>query len=134
MTRLTVSAVHSLQLIPVDALSRFAQVQGRVSMLWLERPVDVMAVPGSVRVTSDNEEGIYRKTITFRRAPVDLEGSAQLEALSGCLLLAVYVDENGNRRVAGSPDCPLRLSYSSGEGTYMCTLSGEGVSIDPFLI
>ena len=91
MTRLTVSAVHSLQLIPVDTLSRFAQVQGRVSMLWLE-------------------------------------------ALSGCLLLAVYVDENGNRRVAGSPDCPLRLSYSSGEGAYMCTLSGEGVSIDPFLI
>ncbi len=47
-------------------------------------------------------------------------------------LIATYVDESGKRRVAGSPDWPLSLDYSIGDGVFSVTLQGEDTAPDRF--
>ena len=49
-------------------------------------------------------------------------------------LVAVYVDENGNTRVAGSPDYPLSLSYVMEGGGFSVTLEGKDIRHDGFLV
>ena len=134
MANLHVSVVSSLKLVPVDGLTRFSMAYNRVVMTSLRRPVEAGAVPGSARIASDLSDGIHQKSITYRVAPVTPEAADKLDALCASRLVAIYTDENGNIRVAGSPDYPLTLTYTSAEGAFMCTATGQGTAIDPFLI
>lgn len=134
MGNLNVSAAHSLQLVPIDRLANFGQFRTSALLLFLGQPDDADAIPGSIRVTLTDEEGKFKKSITYKRRIVDPTTANLLEGYKVTRLIAIYVDETGNKRVAGSPDYPLTFSYTSGEGVFTCKLEGEGITIDPFLI
>lgn len=134
MANLNVSTVHSLQLVPIDRLSRFAQVKAGVMLLYLQQPDDADAIPGSIRITANEEEGKIKKSITYKRRAVDRMTANLLESYRVMRLIAIYTDETGNKRVAGSPNYPLKFSYTSGDGVFTCKLEGEGLTIDPFII
>jgi len=56
-----------------------------------------------------------------------------LEGYKVSRLVAVYIDESGKQRVAGSPDWPLTLDYTTEGGVFIVTLQGEDVRPDGFL-
>lgn len=134
MANLNVSAAHSLQLVPIDRLSRFAQIKTGVMLVYLSQPDNANAIPGSIRITTSIEGGVIKKSITYKRRTVDRTTANLLEGYKVTRLVAVYTDETGNKRVAGSPDYPLKFSYTSSDGVFTCKLEGESLTIDPFLI
>lgn len=134
MANLNVSAAHSIQLVPINRLSKFAQVKAGVMLVYLQQPDEADAIPGSIRITTSEEEGKIKKSITYKRRTVDRVTANLLEGYRVTRLVAVYTDETGNKRVAGSPDYPLKFSYTSGDGVFTCKLEGEGDTIDPFII
>ncbi len=133
MEQLTVSVCHSLKIIPVDRLMRFARYHSRVILMFVGTPDDAAAVPGSVRISTATDKGIIKKKITFDRSGVSDSAADILESYKCQRLVATYVDENGNTRVAGSPDFPLTLDYTTGDGVFAVTLSGEDTQPDGYL-
>ena len=103
-------------------------------LLYLQQPDDADAIPGSIRITANEEEGKIKKSITYKRRAVDRMTANLLESYRVMRLIAIYTDETGNKRVAGSPNNPLKFSYTSGDGVFTCKLEGEGLTIDPFII
>lgn len=134
MANLNVSAAHSLQLVPIDRLSKFAQIKTGVMLVYLSQPDDANAIPGSIRITTSIEGGVIKKSITYKRRTVDRTTANLLEGYKVTRLVAVYTDEIGFKRVAGSPDYPLKFSYTSSDGVFTCKLEGDSLTIDPFLI
>ncbi|GFI53081.1 hypothetical protein IMSAGC021_01391 [Muribaculaceae bacterium] len=134
MANLNVSAAHSLQLVPIDRLSKFAQIKTGVMLVYLSQPDNANAIPGSIRITTSIEGGVIKKSITYKRRTVDRTTANLLEGYKVTRLVAVYTDETGNKRVAGSPDYPLKFSYTSSDGVFTCKLEGESLTVDPFLI
>ena len=63
MNRSTVSTCHSLKLIPLARLSRFAQIQSRVIILLLGEAIDAEAVPGTVKISTTTDNGKLKKKI-----------------------------------------------------------------------
>lgn len=134
MANLNVSAAHSLQLVPINRLSKFAQIKAGVMLVFLEQPDEAEAIPGSIRITTNTEDGKIKKSISYKRRIVDRATANLLEGYKVTRLVAIYTDETGNQRVAGSHDYPLKFSYTSGDGVFTCKLEGEGNTIDPFII
>lgn len=134
MPRYTVSSCHSLKIIPISKLSRFARIKSRVVMLILGEAEDALAVPGSVKVSQSTENGIVKKKITFERSDVSNITADALEGYKVSRLIATYIDESGRQRVCGSPDWPLSLDYSTSGGVFSVTLQGEDTEIDAFII
>lgn len=133
MNRSTVSTCHSLKLIPLARLSRFAQIQSRVIILLLGEAIDAEAVPGTVKISTTTDNGKLKKKITFERSDVSEAVADLLEGYKVSRLVAVYVDESGKQRVAGSPDWPLSLDYTTEGGVFTVTLQGEDIRPDGFL-
>ena len=129
----TVSTCHSLKLIPLARLSRFAQIQSRVIILLLGEAIDAEAVPGTVKISTTTDNGKLKKKITFERSDVSEAVADLLEGYKVSRLVAVYVDESGKQRVAGSPDWPLSLDYTTEGGVFTVTLQGEDIRPDGFL-
>ena len=134
MTRSTVSSCHSLKIIPLSHVSRFARIKSRVVMLILGGEDDAVAVPGSVKVSTTSDNGIIKKKITFERSDVSDITADALEGYKVSRLIATYIDESGKRRVAGSPDWPLSLDYSISDGVFSVSLQGEDTAPDAFLM
>lgn len=133
MNRSTVSTCHSLKLIPLARLSRFARIQSRVIIMLLGEAIDAEAVPGTVKISTTTDNGKLKKKITFERSDVSEAAADILEGYKVSRLIAVYVDESGKQRVAGSPDWPLTLDYTTEGGVFIVTLQGEDVRPDGFL-
>ena len=133
MKRTTVSVCHSLELIPVSQIGRFSKIGSRVYMVVVGEKRASGAVPGSVKCSHTSEEGKVKKKIAFERSDVSNETADELERYKNARLVAVYVDESGNRRVSGSPDYPLSLDYTIAGGVISVTLQGEDSYPDAFL-
>ena len=133
MNRSTVSTCHSLKIIPLARLSRFARVQSRVIIMLLGEAIDAEAVPGTVKISTTTDNGKLKKKITFERSDVSESVADILEGYKVSRLVAVYIDESGKQRVAGSPDWPLTLDYTTEGGVFIVTLQGEDVRPDGFL-
>lgn len=133
MNRSTVSTCHSLKIIPLARLSRFARIQSKVILMLLGEAIDAEAVPGTVKISTTTDNGKLKKKITFERSDVSEAVADLLEGYKVSRLVAVYVDESGKQRVAGSPDWPLSLDYTTEGGVFTVTLQGEDVRPDGFL-
>lgn len=133
MDRSTVSACHSLKIIPVHRLSRFARVNSRVYMLVLGEADDAEAVPGTVKVSTTSENGVTKKKITYSRSDVSPDVADILQGYKVTRIIATYVDESGKTRVAGTVDFPLSLDFTTADGVFSVTLSGEDTAPDAFL-
>lgn len=132
MDKITVSAVHSLKLIPISLLSRFARIKSKTLIVVLGDGVDLDPVPGSVKVSTTSENGKVSKKITFKVADVSAATADKLQGLKVSRFVAVYRDERHNERVSGSPDYPLSLDYTPGDGVFSVTLTGEDTGPDGF--
>lgn len=133
MNRSIVSTCHSLKIIPLARLSRFARIQSRVIIMLLGEAIDAEAVPGTVKISTTTDNGKLKKKITFERSDVSESVADILEGYKVSRLVAVYIDESGKQRVAGSPDWPLTLDYTTEGGVFIVTLQGEDVRPDGFL-
>lgn len=91
------------------------------------------AIPGTVTVATEAENGVIQKKITFSRSGISENTANQLQRYRISRLVALYVDEAGNRRVCGSPTYPLSLDYMTEDGAYTVTLQGEDLFLDGFL-
>ena len=133
MERSTVSVCHSLKLVPLSSMTRFARFASCVIMELLGEVVDAEAVPGTIKVTTTTESGKIKKKIPFERSDVSETTANLLGLLKALRLVAIYTDESGKRRVAGSPDWPLSMEYVAEGGVFTVTLQGEDVNPDGFL-
>lgn len=133
MNRSTVSTCHSLKIIPLARLSRFARIQSRVIIMLLGEAIDAEAVPGTVKISTTTDNGKLKKKITFERSDVSESVADILEGYKVSRLVAVYIDESGKQRVSGSPDWPLSLDYTTEGGVFIITLQGEDIRPDGFL-
>lgn len=133
MKRSTVSACHSLELIPLSRIMRFARLSSRINMILLGDAIDAEAVPGTIKITTTTDNGITKKKISFERSDVSETTANMMETLKASGLVAVYTDESGKRRVSGSPARPLSLDHTIGGGVFNITLQGEDVYLDGFL-
>ena len=134
MERSTISSPHGIKLIPVSSIFRFGQCGYRVYLLDFGSPLPaVREIPGTLKVGSSALEGSVQKTISFELADVSAPVAALLAACRGTFLVALYTDERGNRRVAGSPDYPLTLDYTDAGGSFTVTLTGIDTDPDAFL-
>lgn len=133
MKQLTVSVIHSLKLIPADRLTAFARIHSRVILSTNGTPEDAEAVPGSIQISTTSDNGVIKKILTFERPGVSDRVADILESYKCRNLIAVYTDENGNNRVVGSPLYPLSLDYTTQNGVYVVTLSGEDTAQDGYL-
>lgn len=134
MDSYTVSACHSLKIIPLSIVTRFARISSRVYMMLLGDAIDAVAVPGSIKIAHTSENGKIKKKITYERSGVSETVADCLEISRATRLVAVYVDEIGRRRVCGSPNWPLSLNYTIEGGVFTVTLQGEDVMPDGFLM
>lgn len=134
MANLNVSAAHSLQLVPINRLFKFGQAGTAAKIQLLSKPDEGEAIPGTIAISTSEDSGIIHKTITYKRRIVDHTTADLLEGYKATRLIAIYVDETGHRRVAGSPTYPLKFSFTSGEGVFTCKLEGEATTIDPFIL
>lgn len=108
-------------------------LQGKAYILSLDDGVALKAVPGSVQPSDTMEEGRYIKVITFKLGQVGAERTSLLEALRVRPLVAIYVDEQGNTKVAGDIDFPLVFTYTITGGLYECKLEGSNIAPNPYL-
>lgn len=132
---MSVSVVRCLRLVPVSQIKRFARIRAGVVMeIKGDHFESAEIVPGSIKLTSDEDAGVISKTITYNRREEGLKSANLMKALTAAKLIALYIDEVGNDRVCGSPDHPLRLSYTISDGVYACRLEGSDVDADPFLM
>lgn len=134
MNRSTVSSCHSLKLIPLALLSRYARYGSKVTILLLDEAIDAKAVPGSVKISTGADNDKIKKTISFERSDVSDTSADRFERLKALRLVATYVDESGKQRIAGSPAWPLSLDYTTGDGVFSVTLQGEDIRPDGFLL
>ena len=58
MEQLTVSVCHSLKIIPVARLTRFARYRSCVILITVGTPEDAAAVPGSIKISTTSDKGI----------------------------------------------------------------------------
>ena len=94
---------------------------------------DAGEVPGSVKLSYTSENGSVKKKITFERSDVSDHTADILDGYKVSRLIATYVDESGKQRVAGSPDYPLSLDYSTEGGVFSVILQGEDTAPDAFM-
>lgn len=134
MNRSTVSSCHSLKLIPLALLSRYARYGSKVTILLLDEAIDAKAVPGSLKISTGADNDKIKKTISFERSDVSDTSADRLERFKALRLVATYVDESGKQRIAGSPAWPLSLDYTTGDGVFSVTLQGEDIRPDGFLL
>ena len=129
----TVTGCHTLAIIPLTNLLRFARIGSRAVILMLGEPEAAKEVPGSVKVSTSTDDGVIKKKITFDRTGVNAIETDRLNGYKSTRVIATYIDENGNRRVAGSPNYPLTLNFSIEGGAYSCVLEGEDTNPDAFV-
>lgn len=133
MKHSAISVCHSLKIIPISQLLRFARIHSKVIIMLLGDPIDIKEVPGSIKISSTDDEGKIKKKITFERSDVSDTTADLLEGYKVSRLVATYIDESGRVRVAGSPDWPLSLDYTTEGGVFSVTLQGEDTHQDGFL-
>lgn len=127
-----ISTCHSLKIIPLSKITRFARIGSKVIM-QTEEPDNACAIPGSIKVAHSTDDGVISKKITFERRDVSVNTADTLNRYKASRLVAIYVDEAGNLKVAGSPDYPLSLDYTTGDGVFHITLQGKDTAQDAFL-
>ena len=133
MARSTISCCHSLKMIPLSRIMRFARIGQEVWIKQLPDRDPLGEIPGTVKVSTEAEDGIVKKTITFEMSDVSVKRVANIHKYKFSLIVATYVDESGNVRVCGSPDYPLAFDYTISEGVISGKLTGEDTEVDAFI-
>lgn len=122
------SAAYSLRLIPANKINRFALILSRAFVSFQSGYYDIPVVPGSFvpDVQPEESEGglIYNVGHTFDVALTNIENEELLAGLSKQEFIAIYINEAGQEIVSGTPQTPLKLTYSIIAGKYQCQLTG----------
>lgn len=129
----TVSVCHGLELVPIELITRFARIGGEVLIKLNADTVKVPAIPGSLLVTSTTDNGVVGKRIEYGQIEDSPETIEALERLAQTRVVATYIDPRGHRRVCGSPDYPLRLTYQCQDGVIKVMVEGSDTRVDAFI-
>ena len=133
MKPVVVSVCHSLQIIPTSRIIGFARIQSKVIMKSSGVAIGTKYIPGTIKVSAIKDNGIIKKGITFEQSGVSQSVADLFEGYKAKRFIATYIDETGNRRVAGSPAWPLSLDYTFENGVFKLTLQGEDTLPDGFM-
>lgn len=134
MARKIVTVCHSLKIIPVDLIIRFAELGSKVIMKYFISEHQIPdVVPGTVIMQTGIDDEGYARNIDFEITEVNPDTADTLSLLRTQPVVATYRDESGNPRVCGSPDYPLTLEYHDEGGVYKASLSGKSPGPDGFL-
>lgn len=123
-----VSEVSNLRIYKTaDILGLAKQEDGsvRVTVQSSTKPVAGI-LPGSETRDFSKKGGLVTRKIKFR-----LKGYVTPEFMKTSGWVAVYTDERGEERLAGSKTFPLFGDYEPDNGLWMVTLSGDSEAYDP---
>lgn len=131
-TKTTVTAIHGLTLIPLDSVYSFVAFANKVRFLS-RRSIRIEEIPGSLKKNSNLEEGTYKNKFTFERRLVDEFDLQLFENFRRMRFIATYHDDRDVVRVAGSPQYPLTLTYTAGNGVCSVAVEGSDTMPDAFM-
>ena len=120
--------VCDLELVPVECISDFAVILPRAFIAVRDGSYRIPVIPGSFTPGVESEQA-DSGTIYYNVGP---DSQELLSALSLQDLVAIYTNEAGERIVSGSPQTPLKLTFSIVSGKYQCKLSGKQVYIEAY--
>ena len=129
-----VSAPHSLHIIDINDLAIFCRRQSNVILSWRSYAKPLFTIPGTITPNSVYNEKGYDKSITLRAVSEGSNLADMLMNYSACRLIAIYTDARGHQRVCGSPEYPLRLSYTIQEGVATIVLTGRDIREDGYTL
>ncbi|MCM1296477.1 MAG: hypothetical protein NC311_13145 [Muribaculaceae bacterium] len=89
-------------------------------------PEEFDVTPGSLTVTDTENDGKYKKKITFRTPLDNTSKEIMLSALAENHLVAMYKDERGVDRLFGSPKWPATLTWVNKGGSAEVTITATG--------
>lgn len=129
--------VCDLELVPVECISNFAVILPRAFIAVRDGSYRIPVIPGSFTPGVESEQAdsgtiYYNVGHTFEVALTGPDSQELLSALSLQDLVAIYTNEAGERIVSGSPQTPLKLTFSIVSGKYQCKLSGKQVYIEAY--
>ncbi len=133
MNSTVVSVCHSVELVPLSEVLRFARFGPDVAVTLMSDRSDRIYIPGTVTVSATISEGIINKKISFERSDMTPAAAMELESLASTRLICLYTDERGTRRVCGSPSWPLTLRFVDSGGAYQVSISGSDTATDGIL-
>ncbi len=119
-----VSMPHSPALMSVKELWKFIIIGTQVHLGGSAVPYPVEITPGTLTVDEEATEEGWSVQIEFKTRRNDRKAEQMLRILAKTPLVMLYVDEYGERRVAGQPDFPLDMTVTAVGGILLCTLSG----------
>lgn len=129
-----VSAAHSLKIVDIEDISIFNRSRSQVILSWRNHASPLASIPGTIRPSSTPSDKGYTKTITFSVAIYNHDLADLILFYSKKRLLAIYTDARGRVRVCGSPEYPLRLSYTIQNGIISVTMTGIDTHDDGYLL
>ena len=128
------SAAHSIKLVDIENISIFNRSRSQVILSWRDHSALLGSIPGTISPSSTPSDKGYTKTITFSVAIFNHELADLILFYSKKRLLAIYTDARDRVRVCGSPEYPLKLSYTIQNGIISVTLTGTDTHDDGYLL
>lgn len=133
MKRTTMSVCRDLLLYPVTSVYTYSRIRSEARFGSFTGGIEADAIPGTITLVETEEEDVKNRKITYQAAEMTPEAADRLSQLKKCKLIAVYTDESGRRRVAGSPSWPTALDYTSVGGVNTVVLTYSDTEQDAFL-
>lgn len=121
-------APANLRLVLVSDLVIYAPANGVVRIRTRNDDWTFGETPGTVTPACEQEGTGWRIKITAKIRGFVRNSVADVEALVGEDVVAIFTDHDGQERIAGSPDTPLNVKRLLEDGGV--TLSVEGLCTD----
>lgn len=118
---------HRLRLLPAHAVESLTELAELAIVQAVHGGYPADEIPGSVAVEApqQGDSKAYEVRITYKCSEPDGAMLRRLDLLKGIRLLAVYDDADEEPVMAGTLDCPLRLTYTVTDAVAEVTLSGR---------
>ena len=123
-----------LAFMPVSRILSFGRFRSKcVYLRSLWEPDRLNELPGGVKITVTQSNGVYSKKITFQTSDLTPEMIDLLSSYRGERFVMTYSDERSRQRVCGSPEYPLALEFTENGGCLNVVITGNSPYPDLFL-
>ena len=125
----------SFEFIPIEEVSQFIPVGGKC-LITLNRDFRKIAVHDIENQSSQQDDLSYSHSITAHIALRSTAAHGILNAMAaGGRYIVRLTDWSGTREIFGTPECPLRFTWSdSSSPEELTTLTFAGETLQPSLV
>jgi hypothetical protein len=129
--------IAKLYLIPINQLASLSDpdsdqlctlVISSFDSTWEIMPI-YQSIQFSEKLVSSNSGGYYEKGLAAKIPKDSPQTHSDLQSLVNRKWLVLYLDQNGAWKIVGSPEFPLRFSFSVNPGTGIPDLNHFEISL-----